>query len=260
MLTLGSSELDKFFHNAKNVEQRVLLLDYDGTLAPFHVERDKSLPYPQVVPLLQSIIAKPNSTVAIISGRAVKDLVPLLSVDPRPEIWGSHGWEHLDRDGQYELVLPDDKVVDKLGEAQKEIEELGLLQQCEIKPVSLAIHWRGLADNMVQEIRQNVMNVWSPLVITGLLEIHDFDGGLELRVVGKNKGHAVREIIQRIHGQKAVAYLGDDLTDEDAYEEVGPYGMTVLVREEVRPTRAKVWIKPPQGLLTFLESWLVVCS
>ena len=57
--------------------------------------------------------------------------------------------------------------------------------------------------------------------------------------------------------QAAVAaYLGDDLTDEDAFKAIKGKGIGVLVREEPRKTAADIWIKPPDELLSFLSNWL----
>ena len=55
----------------------------------------------------------------------------------------------------------------------------------------------------------------------------------------------------------AVAYLGDDITDEDAFRAVKPRGLGVLVRPELRETAADIWIRPPDELLSFLRHWCV---
>jgi trehalose-6-phosphatase len=52
-----------------------------------------------------------------------------------------------------------------------------------------------------------------------------------------------------------VAFLGDDQTDEDAFEMLGERGLKVLVRPEFRDTKADLWLVPPKELLTFLDDW-----
>ena len=52
-----------------------------------------------------------------------------------------------------------------------------------------------------------------------------------------------------------VAYLGDDRTDEDAFRQLRGRGLTVLVRDEYRPTAAECWLRPPSELLHFLDAW-----
>jgi trehalose-6-phosphatase len=53
----------------------------------------------------------------------------------------------------------------------------------------------------------------------------------------------------------AIAYLGDDMTDEDAFAVMKPRGIGVLVRPEFRETAADIWIRPPRELLAFLGHW-----
>ena len=53
-----------------------------------------------------------------------------------------------------------------------------------------------------------------------------------------------------------MAYLGDDLTDEDAFAAVGDRGFSILVRTEVRASCARFWLRPPQELLEFLDEWI----
>ena len=73
-----------------------------------------------------------------------------------------------------------------------------------------------------------------------------FDGGLEIRVAGPGKGDAVRAILKEAGPGAAVAYLGDDQTDEDAFHALKGIGLTVLVRPQSRPTAADVWLQPPR--------------
>jgi trehalose-6-phosphatase len=53
----------------------------------------------------------------------------------------------------------------------------------------------------------------------------------------------------------AIAYLGDDMTDEDAFAVTKLRGVGVLVRPEFRETAADIWIRPPHELLAFLSHW-----
>ena len=84
----------------------------------------------------------------------------------------------------------------------------------------------------------------------------EFDGGLELRVSGIDKGSAVRMILADLDVDCPLAYLGDDQTDEDAFEEIGERGLKVLVGSTLRDTAADVWLKPPDELYGFLDRWI----
>jgi hypothetical protein len=87
-----------------------------------------------------------------------------------------------------------------------------------------------------------------------------FDGGLELRAPGKNKGDAVSAILAESGPDFAAAYLGDDQTDENAFRAIKGRGLSILVRPEPRPTMADMWLRPPDELGRFLRDWLVACG
>jgi len=60
---------DDFLIELNEAKQAVLLLDYDGTLAPFAIERDQAVPYQGVRKLLSKIRQDTNTRLIIISGR-----------------------------------------------------------------------------------------------------------------------------------------------------------------------------------------------
>src|ERR1700682_5121679 len=68
------------------------------------------------------------------------------------------------------------------------------------------------------------------------LKMLQFEAGLELRVAHPNKGDAVSSILEGLPPDVKVAYLGDDLTDEDAFHTLTNRGLTVLVRRAFRET------------------------
>lgn len=252
-----AEDLPSFFRRVRTADRRVLLLDYDGTLAPFRTDRNQAVPYPGVREVLADIISQHSTRVVIISGRAVADVSRLIGLSPLPEIWGSHGWEHLTVDGAYTLFPLDPASQGKLGEARDRLDRLGLSQHREDKPVSVAVHWRGLPTHDAERIRQMVSDAWTPLAAGSGLELHPFDGGLELRARGRNKGDSVRAVLpeEGDGASLAAAFLGDDLTDEDAFEALAGRGLRVLVRRDFRDTAADLWIVPPEELLEFLENW-----
>jgi trehalose-phosphatase len=97
---------------------------------------------------------------------------------------------------------------------------------------------------------------WAVLAQRPGIKLFNFEAGLELRVVHPDKGDAVTAILKNLDSQVPIAFLGDDLTDEDAFRVLAGRGLPVLVRPEYRETRASIWLKPPQELIGFLELWL----
>jgi trehalose-phosphatase len=258
MNSADSARLNAFWRRLKEASQRALLLDYDGTLAPFREERDQAVPYPGVREELEAILADGTTRLVVISGRSIEDLLPLLGLKSHPEIWGCHGWERLLPDGSHEIGDLPEGAAEALEEAAALLRQAGHAERCERKPVSVAFHWRGLDPERIARLDTEVTEAWNPLAERGGLELHPFDGGLELRVPGRDKGFAVRRILADLDEGAAVAYLGDDLTDEDAFRAMEGRGLSILVRREPRPTAAELRLEPPDELLQFLCQWLTV--
>jgi trehalose 6-phosphate phosphatase len=252
-------DLERFFADLGRAERRALLLDYDGTLAPFHARRDQAFPYHGVRELLGAIQRAGHTRLVVISGRALADLAPLLGLDPPPELWGSHGWERQLPGGARQLAALEPAAARGLDQALALALARGLAERCERKPTSVALHWRGLPAPAGQELRVWAQRNWAPLAGTAGLAMHGFDGGIELRAPGRDKGHAVRTILDELGEGAVVAYLGDDLTDEDAFAAVKGRGLAALVRAETRPTAADIHLRPPDELLAFVRRWHETC-
>jgi trehalose-phosphatase len=249
-------DLEVFFARVRTAAARVLLLDYDGTLAPFRINPAEAVPYPGVIPLLDEIQQAGHTRVVMVSGRWTKDLVPLLDLKRTPEIWGSHGWERLQPHGEYNVGRISPSALEILVTADEWIAEIEALGgRCERKPAALAFHWRGLENTRIASIRDKVFEKWKELGYVNGLAWHDFDGGIELRVAGHDKGDVVRTLVAEVGSGGVFAYLGDDLTDEPAFKAMPDAGAAILVRPQFRPTAASFWIRPPEELLEFLARW-----
>lgn len=255
----AKADLQQFFDELSEASESALLLDYDGTLSPFQSERDEAYPYPGVPILLTEIMNSGHTRVVVITGRRAHEVVPLLGIDPHPEIWGAHGLQRLRPDGSCELPHLDEIATQALAEADSWLDGLGLHHLAEHKPGGLAVHWRGLPADEQSDIRKIVSLSWLPVAHRAGMVFQEFDGGVEIRMPDRNKGDAVRSILSELSPQAPVAYLGDDETDEDAFEALADRGLRVLVRPEWRKTAANLWLKPGAELLAFLCDWMEAC-
>ena len=257
--TVNPAEVERFMNAVAQSPVSTLLLDYDGTLAPFCLNRDQALPYPGMTALLQEIIACGRTRVAIITGRNAEEVIPLLAIHPPLEIWGCHGLERLRPDGTCEAPRVEEPVMHALAHADRWLRNQGLHHRAEFKTGAVAIHWRGLDESTMAETRGQVLLGWLPIAQSTPMELLEFDGGIEMRMPGRDKGDAVRTILDEVGPEVPVAYLGDDITDERAFLALGTRGLSVLVRPEWRKTAAALWIRPPEGLWEFLARWLRAC-
>jgi trehalose 6-phosphate phosphatase len=245
--------LNEFFRTLHGKES-LLMLDYDGTLAPFAKDRMHAHPYPGVKDLLSALLELKKCRTVIVSGRRLKELEVLIDIPLNLELWGSHGLERKLSNGLKMYTPISSKRRIGLEKGINICKENIKADYCEVKPYAVAIHWRGLEEKeKAQMIRQ--VEPWNQICKDYDFEIHPFDGGVELRPRGRNKGDVVRELFNEIASNTIIAYLGDDLTDEEAFGILGQRGLKVLVRKEWYPTLADVQLIPPKELLTFLDRW-----
>lgn len=252
--------LDEVFEQVAQAKSRVLITDYDGTLAPFVFDRNRAYPYQDVLEMIVKIAHAERSRVFIISGRSLKNLNSLLKIDAPVELWGTHGWERQKVNGEctiWPVSKEHQRGMDKLIEWA---DQNGLRKHIEIKPASVAVHWRGTDSSLRARLQHDSKEMMESLADKFDLTLHEFDGGRELRVPGRDKGAAVESILKDTNNGSFIVYFGDDRTDEDGFHAIGDHGLKVLVRNEVRDTEADLWLRPPRELHRFLERWYEALS
>ncbi|MGA8042454.1 MAG: trehalose-phosphatase [Terracidiphilus sp.] len=258
-----AAKLDRFFHQLAHSRHRpLLLLDYDGTLAASRIDRFQARPWAGVRQQLQRIQRRGHTRIAVITGRPAHEITPMLALDQPIEVWGLHGAERLFPDGRRHLqdALPATRA--RLDELRARLRNDALGGLFEDKANAAVIHWRGHAPSRARQIEQRARALFETFLHLEGIAILEFDAGLELRV-GRDKGGAVRQIIEEESEEAPITYLGDDLTDEAAFLAVnqarGPH-LSVLMRRAWRTSCAEVWLRPPAGLRTFLARWESVAA
>ena len=252
--------VESLLRGVAGASRSLLMLDYDGTIAPFHKNRDQAFPYIGFSPLLEEIVRTRKTRVVIISGRDANEVIPLLNIQPHPEVWGLHGLQRLKPDGSVDLTPLDEATSEALAAAENWLLYQHLEHTAEVKGGSIAVHWRGLGETEEIELRGKVLLGWKPIARYTHLHLMEFDGGVEIRTREADKGDAVRTILSEMEPHVPAAYLGDDSTDEHAFEAMNGHGLSVLVRPRYRPTAAQLWLRPPDEVLDLLEQWLEACQ
>jgi trehalose 6-phosphate phosphatase len=237
--------------------QRLLLLDYDGTLAPYRVERSRALPEPRARALLDRVAAAPRSAVAIVSGRPLHEVADLVGALDGVLV-GEHGWESRTADGAVTSHAPDPAVRAVLERAAELVAAEGLGDRLERKRASVVLHTRGLPPDEARDVELLVRELWRREVLPGRVRLVDTNGGLELRAARWDKGKAVLALLEQSPPGTLAVYLGDDLTDEDAFHTVQDSGFGIRVGPEERPTLAAGRLGSPEDVAEFLERWLAL--
>ena len=254
--------LEEFFTSFKSKAQPLLLMDYDGTLAPFRVDRFKARPFTGVREAIARIQQQGRTRMVIITGRPAKEISPLLRgippvVEKPIEVWGLHGAERIHPDGKRELEEAPPDTQRKLDELRDYLRHNNLGGQFEDKPNAAVMHWRGASPRTAKFIEMRTRELFEPLSKLDGLTLLEFEGGLELRV-GRDKGAAIDALVAECPPGTPVAYIGDDLTDEAAFAAINRVNaphLSVLMRPEKRDTAANIWMRPPSELRGFLKKW-----
>lgn len=233
----------------------VLFFDYDGTLAPIVPDRDNARPYSGVREALERLLEIKRCRLVLVSGRRVTEIQPLLQSRLPFEAWGSHGGEHLRATGQLEVASIPEAAYEGLRIAVEKASLLLDKQAIERKPNSVAAHVSGVNAELAPQYLVELEELWEPIAKEFELELLDFHQGLEMRVPGITKAEAVSSVLSEEPQDAVVAYLGDDITDEDAFSTLREIGETLLIASEERPTSAKWLLKEePDGrhIINFL--------
>ncbi len=241
--------------------QPFVCLDFDGTLSEIVSDPDKAALVDGAANALQNLAAQ--CPVAILSGRDLADIRDRVGL---PGIWyaGSHGFELIGPDGSHHhndsaaAAVPIlETAAAKLTDALNHVP--GVL--VEHKRYAVAVHYRNVSPERVPEVvatahRQGQRD---GLRVTGGRKV------VELRPnIDWDKGTALAWIRDHIHqtGRVLSIYVGDDLTDEDAFDAIRFNGIGVAVRHDEdgdRRTAAQFTLNNPDEVQQFLRrggNWL----
>jgi trehalose-phosphatase len=234
---------------------RLLILDYDGTLVPYRIVREEARPSVRILELLHEVSAGDATRLAIISGRPVSELSSLLG-DLKATLVGETGWEY--RIPGFETVchaLPV-HVEAILAKALLLAEEAGWGEFVEKKRTSLVLHTRGIRPIRARDLEHRALIAWLDLAAKGQVLVERISGGVEIRAHGHDPASSVVWLLSLCQGSTLVAYVGDDTTDERGFRAVEDFGFGIRVGPEEVPTRALGRLPSCEATEKFLEEWI----
>jgi len=226
-----------------------LFLDFDGTLVPLRSYEDEANLSLRMKGLLNALASNPRIQVAIVSGRPLQALRHQIE-NPKIFLAGNHG---------FEIHGPKTKFLHPAAiKAKRILKMLSDELRCQLKDYpgvaledktyTLSVHYRG-----VSAVKAKKLSVWLP----AWLREHSLGRNLSLQAGKKvweirplsawNKGAALNRILSvgRMKSHLPV-YLGDDLTDEDAFRALPPSGWGFKVTTSGRgSTAADAFVKNP---------------
>ncbi|MGW9004037.1 trehalose-phosphatase [Brevibacterium casei] len=270
----------------------LVALDFDGVLAPLQDDPSLSRVLPASAEAIARIASLPNTQLALVSGRDVATLRELADPPASAMIVGSHGAEidlgpGQDASGtesaasasgtesaatasgtesaatasapdptEANAVTNDEEellaaIDDHLAELTTLSDREGFDLRIERKPYSRTVHTRGMAPGLAASLREHVVSVQAEHGGIRVIEGHDIT---ELAVSQATKGTGIRALVAEVHPTAAL-YLGDDITDEDAFAELAemrPEVTGVGIKVGSAPTQAELRIADPDAVATLL--------
>lgn len=219
-----------------------LFLDFDGTLSPI-VDNPVNAAIPDDISLwLKRLLQNKKIKIGIITGRSMEDVRKRVGL--KGVIYAAnHGME----------VYYNGRFILKKGRAYKRplsliaerlMKELSVIPDIyvENKGLSVAVHFRRVRKDYHRKIKDMVRATIGPWLKKYGLQITRGKMLMEVRPsLHWNKGKAVLWIWRRIAPGYVPFYIGDDVTDEDAFSALRPYGVTIRIGKKAA-SRAQYYI------------------
>jgi len=222
-----------------------VFLDYDGTLTPIVSHPAHAVLSDSTRQAVQTLAAR--MPVAILSGRDLDDIRRRVDIDGIVYA-GSHGFDIAGPRGMRKQVAAEFLPIADIA---------GVL--LERKRFSISAHYRQADESGVIKVTRAVNEVTAChrelRTITGK-KVYELQPDIDW-----NKGKAVAWLLETLGLEQPEVlplYIGDDLTDEDAFRALEKRGVGIVVTEEMRPTAARYALKGPAEVERFLRE-LVAC-
>jgi len=238
--------------------QPAVFYDFDGTLSEIIEDPDSARLVDGAAEALTSLSAA--CPVAILSGRDLADVRERIGL---PGLWyaGSHGFELTGPDGTHHQNPEAAASIPVLAGAAADLaDQLAHIPGVvvEHKRFGVAVHYRNAARDRVGEVAAAVRTAGqrTALRVTTGREV------IELRPnIDWDKGKTLHWVLDYIRDNEGAGpllpiYLGDDITDEDAFDAVGDDGIAILVRHSDdgdRATAARYALDDPDRVREFTE-------
>ena len=227
------------------VNAPIFFLDYDGTLAPIVDDPDAAYPHPEVPGVVQKL--KDRYPLWIVTGRDLRSLGRLFPASA-PAI-GLHGAQRGSTKDADPPQFNEDTLA-ALSRMQSDVPSVEGLH-LESKPPTFAVHYRR-AQNP-EDARQR-LQAWVDTA-PEFLEAIWGKKVVELRHREHTKGRAVRDIAAD-HPDRNPVYIGDDVTDEDAFEALSDIEGSCTIKVGEGDTAADHRVSDVQAVVDYLRSYL----
>lgn len=247
---MESRNLKRFFDHLDEIQRKIsnkkvlLFLDYDGTLTPIVDKPDLAVISDEMREAVRETAGKIKTS--IVSGRATDDVRAKVKIDGIFYA-GSHGFEIVDPEGNVTINDEAKEIQPIIDKAHKELsEQLKDIPGALVEHVKYTIstHYRLVSEEDFPKISnavEEILKKYPRLKKTSGKKVFEIRPKIDW-----DKGRAVEWILKVLGfnpGLHIPIYIGDDITDEDAFRALRRKGFGILVSETPRPSEAEYLIK-----------------
>lgn len=235
-------------------KKTAVFLDYDGTLTPIVARPDLAVISDEMKQTVKELSER--CFVAVVSGRDLDDVRNLVGLD-NILYSGSHGFDIMGPEGERMGFQKGKEFLSQLDEAENRLRDRlkpvdGSL--VERKKFSIAVHFRQVDEKNISSVEKAVDGL-----LTAYPQLRKSYGKKVFEVqpdLDWHKGKALLWIMSQLRLDVPCViplYIGDDLTDEDAFRSLQGRGLGIVVGDEDRSTAADYRLKNPGEVRIFLE-------
>lgn len=234
--------------------EAAIFLDYDGTLTPIVDDPEKAFLHVSMRKTLQALVR--DYHVAVISGRSLSDV--RIQVGVKGIIYaGSHGFEISHLGNRQTIFRKGRAFLPVLNRAEQMLRERvepvsGAL--VERKKFSIAVHYRKVNIDEIKYVTRAV-----DAVVSENPKLRKSQGKMVYELqpdMDWHKGKALFHILDLLNKDTVdiiPLYIGDDTTDEDAFEAVKGRGFGIVVMDKPRLTKADYQLQDTKEVEIFLK-------
>ncbi|RZS65952.1 trehalose 6-phosphate synthase/phosphatase [Agromyces ramosus] len=245
-----SDPLQAAISTLASTERLLVALDFDGTLAPLVDRPEDARATDRSRAAIERLAVADDTRVAIVSGRALASLDEVASPPDGTLLSGSHGVElQLDPAG-VTIDLRDSEMA-KLERLSSIVEEVAAGADgawIERKPAGLALHTRRLSTTAGTALQHSARDKVEAELLG--ITVRTGKAVLEFAVRSSDKGESLARLRQHV-GATATIYIGDDVTDEDAFAALDDDDVGVKVGQG--KSIATYRVRSPEDVAELLE-------
>lgn len=233
-----------------NTERLLVALDFDGTLAPLVDRPEDARATDRARAAIERLATADDTRVAIVSGRALESLGEVASPPSGTLLSGSHGVELKLDTGPIQIDLRDTELtkLDRLTEIVEGVADGTSGAWIEKKPAGLALHTRRMKANDGLALQHDAREQVSAELLG--ITVRTGKAVLEFAVRSSDKGESLTRLRQHV-GATAAIYVGDDVTDEDAFAKLDADDVGVKVGQG--KSIATYRVRSPEDVAELLE-------